>query len=361
MKKKGQENIPYEHCLNCGAALQGRYCHVCGQEATSKTPTVGAFIMEYLNNAFIWDTKFFKTTWTLIRRPGQLTNEYIAGKFTSQEHPLKLNMFLLFVFITLFVFFAGTDKMNNSMLNMTYQENTHPGFQLEFLIRDTSYAEKLKDSPRDTIHLLAPLFITERHPEFITCIETIEDTKGEGVDKWIAVLPRILMEDQVIVPDESGYYRFNQESTAGEEELKLFHTLRQTMVNLMARYFPLLVLFTAPFLSMALGLVQRKSRIPRIHHFIFALHYTALLELLLMCIFLVHLVFSPPIVRLQWVMIIGSSLYLTIAFRKVYGTKTWMIAILKALMTSVIYVLIGLLIFFGIFIVACISMICSMI
>ena len=350
--KYEQTTISYQHCLNCGAELKGMYCHVCGQEATSKTPTVGAFILEYLSNAFIWDPKFLRTIWTLIRRPGHLTNEYIAGKFVSQEHPLKLNMFLLFVFITLFVFFAGTEKMSNSVHSLTYSENMHPAFQLEFLIKN-GYAEDMKESSRDTVRLLAPLFLTERHPEYISCIETIKDTEGEGLDEWIAVLPHVLIEDNVVVFDESGYYRFNQESTAGEKELNLLNTIWSEMVNLLARYFPLLVLFTAPFLSISLGLVQRKNRIPRIHHFVFSLHYTAFLELLLMCIYMLHLTLSPPMWLLQWIMIVGSCLYLTIAFRRVYETRTWMQATLKALLTSFIYLLICMVIFCGIFLVAC--------
>ena len=120
-----QNNLPYTHCLNCGAELQGMYCHVCGQQATSKTPTVGEFFLEYINNAFIWDSQFLKTFWILIRRPGHLTNEFLAGKFTSQEHPLKLNMFLLFIFITLFVFFASADKMTDSMHSITNEKKLH--------------------------------------------------------------------------------------------------------------------------------------------------------------------------------------------------------------------------------------------
>jgi hypothetical protein len=350
--KKNQGKLPYIHCLNCGAELKGKYCHVCGQEATSKTPTVGAFLVEYANHAFIWDSNFLKTIWNLISRPGHLTKEFIAGKFASHEHPLKLNMFLLFVLITLFVFFAGTEKMNNSVHNITHSESVRPGIQLEFLIKN-GYTERINESPRDTVHLLAPLFLVERYPEVLSNIETIEDTDGKGLDKWIAVLPNVLVEDSIILQDESGYYRFSQESKAGETELNMVNTVWSEMVKLIAKYFPLLVLFTAPFLAFALGLVQRKSRIPRIHHFIFALHYTAFLELLMICIFLLHLTLSPPMEWLQWVMIIGSCVYLTIAFRNVYGTTTWTIAALKALFTSVVYVLIGMVIFFVIFIVAC--------
>lgn len=349
--KKDQSQIPYTHCLNCGAELQGKYCHVCGQEATSKTPTVGAFLVEYANHAFIWDSNFLKTLWNLIRRPGYLTKEFIAGKFASHEHPLKLNMFLLFVLITLFVFFAGTEKVNNKVHNITNNEAVLAGLQLEFMIARGELDTTLL-SPQDTVQLLAPLFFANQHPGFIRCIDTLENTHDKGLDKWIAVIPHSFIEDSIMVEYESGCYRLNQEIQTAQNELMLVNSIAQELVDLIARYFPLLVLFTAPFLAISLRFVQRKNRLPRIHHFIFALHYTAFLEVLMLCIFLLHLTLSPPMDWMQWIMIIGSCLYLTIAFREVYGTKTWTGAALKALLTSLIYILIGLVIFLGILVVA---------
>ena len=349
--KKNQGKLPYTHCLNCGTELQGKYCHICGQEATSKTPSVGAFLVEYANHAFIWDSNFLKTLWNLIRRPGYLTKEFIAGKFASHEHPLKLNMFLLFVLITLFVLFAGTEKVNNKVHNITNNEAVLAGLQLEFMI-DRGELDTTLLSPQDTVLLLAPLFFANQYPGFIRCIDTLENTHDKGLDKWIAVIPHTFIEDSIMVEYESGCYRINQEIQTAQNELMLVNSIAQELVDLIARYFPLLVLFTAPFLAISLRFVQRKNRLPRIHHFIFALHYTAFLEVLMLCIFLLHLTLSPPMDWMQWIMIIGSCLYLTIAFREVYGTKTWTGATLKALLTSLIYMLIGLVIFLGILIVA---------
>ena len=208
-------------------------------------------------------------------------------------------------------------------------------------------------SPQDTVQLLAPLYFANQHPGFICCIDTLEYTNDKGLDKWIAVLPHTFIEDSIIVQNESGCYRFNQELTAAKEELIMVNTIWSEMVKLIARYFPLLVLFTAPFLAMSLRLVQRKNRLPRIHHFVFALHYTAFLEVIMICIFLLHLTLSPPMELLEWILIIGSCVYLTIAFREVYETKTWIGSALKALFTSLVYLLISLVIVFGIFIVAC--------
>ena len=345
-------NIPYKNCLNCGTELNGMYCHICGQQATSKTPTVAGFILEYLNNAFLWDPQFFQTIGTLIKRPGHLTNEYMSGKFTSQEHPLKLNMFLLFVTITLFVFFSGTEKMNDSVDNIMNDERVFSSLQLEDFMKSQDNAEKIKDSQRDTIQLFAPLLLAENYPSVITQLETIEDTQGKGLDKWTAVIPHTLIEEKILVPDTDGYYHFNTETNFGNDAIKIINTVWTKMVDITTQYFPMIVLFTAPFLSMSLSLVQRKSRLPHIHHFIFALHYTALLEFLMICIYVLHLTCAPSMELLQYTMIIASCTYLTIAFRQVYKTSTWMKAIVKALFTSLFYVIINLLIFIIIFFIA---------
>ena len=261
-------------------------------------------------------------------------------------------MFLLFVFITLFVFFAGSEKMNDSVHNLTKDEIVRSSVQLEFLKND-EYAEKLKESPRDTVQLQASFVLAEKHPEIISRLETIEDVEGEDLDIWVAVVPHTLIEEEVIVFDECGYYRFNPDSKVGMEGLELFNSVMEKMVELFTDYFPMLVLFTAPFLSTSLGLVLRKKRLPRIHHFIFALHYTAFLEFLMMCIYILHLTVAPSMDLLECIMMIGSCVYLAISFHKVYNSDSWTKAILNSLFTSLIYLIIGLVIFIGVFLVAC--------
>ena len=348
-----QNKLPYTHCLNCGTELQGHFCHVCGQGAVKKTPTVAAFIIEYINNAFIWDPKFFSTIWTLIRRPGHLTNEFLSGKFISQEHPLKLNMFLLFVFITLFVFFSSAEKMTDSVYSMTHDERVLSGIQIESLVGDEEYAKKMEESPRDTVLLSAPLFLAQKYPQFIHSLEVQEDSNGQGLDRWVAVLPRVLIEDKILVRDEEGSYRFNEETKVATSMLDMVNSLSAEMVRIASKYFPILLLLTTPFLSMSLRLVQRRRHLPRIHHYIFALHYTAFLEVLILGIYILHLTVAPSMNLLKWVLIVGSCLYLTIAFRRVYATKSWWRAIVKSLLTCLIYFFILLLIFIGIFIAAC--------
>ena len=354
-------DLPYTHCLNCGSELKGKYCYNCGQEALPKTPTVGGFIIEYLNNAFIWDSKFFSTFWTLIRRPGHLTNEYNAGKFASQEHPLKLNMFLLFIFITLFVFFSSAEKMTDSMQTLTNDERVFSTLQLSLMVDNPEHLEKMLESPRDTVLLKAPLVFAENYPNIFSNIETKKDSKGEGFDEWVAILPRVLLEDGVIIKDEElGLYRFNAEAAEAQNSINLFLSIGSEMVRILSQYFPMLLLLTAPFLSFSVRVVHRKSKRPRIHHFIFTLHYLAFLESLMIFIYLLYLTVGPSMRVLEIFLMISSCLYLLIAYHRVYASRWWK-ATIKSLLTSFVYFSILLLVFIGIFIFACTVTVINMI
>ena len=350
--------LPYKDCLNCGTELKGMFCHRCGQKAVDKTPTVGSFIFEYFDHAVKWDHKFFSTFGTLIRRPGHLTNEYNAGKFTSQEHPLKLNMFLLFVFITLFLFFSGTEKVTNSVQSMVEDDQVFSPLQLQMLENDQMYVQKMQDSAKDTVLLLAPLHLADNYPKIISNIKTIENTNGEALDKWVAVLPQVLIEDKIVVPDDSGSYYFSKENIADNSDLNLSLTILEKMVNITSHYFPILFLLTAPFLSFSIQLVQRKKKIPGINHFIFALHYTAFLEFLMIVVFILHLTINPSMLLLKYVLQIASTIYLAIAYHRVYAS-TWVKDILKSILTNFIYTIILILIFIAIFIAACIVAACD--
>ena len=214
------------------------------------------------------------------------------------------------------------------------------------------FVESMTSSPRDTVRLYAPLLLSKKFPEFITNLETIEDTQGESADKWIAVVPHRLIDDNIIVSGEDGFYTFSFKDEAVPEELELVKSVWKHTVELTTRYFPIIVLLTAPFLSFSLRLVQRRNKQTRINRFIFSLHYTAFLELSIIFVYLLHLIASPPVAVLQWIVILASWTYLTMAFRQVYGITSWGKAIIKALYTCLVYLLIILMLFVCILFVA---------
>lgn len=344
----------YGTCLNCGTELNGEYCHVCGQQANNGNRTVKSFVMEYINNAFIWDSQQLKTIWLLVRKPGFLTTEFISGRYVSYVHPLKLNMFMLFVFITAFVFFSTHEKLNHSVSDFVNDERVFPALQVETLQEDSVYVAKMKECPRDTVQLYAPLLLAEEYPGVMTCLDVEVDTKGESLDKWTAVVPAVLVEDKYIIPGDDGYYVFNRNAGEGDSDIMLVKTIWEQLVALLTRYFPMIVLLTAPFLSFSLRLLQRKNKLSHIDRFIFSLHYTAFLELLILFIYFVYLIAAPVVGVLQWILIAGSCVYLTMAFHHVYKMDSWVRAAIKSLLVSMIYAIIIFILLVCNFFVSCI-------
>lgn len=347
-----QNNTSYKHCLNCQTELHGDYCHVCGQYAGNVKPTVKEFILEYLNIAFIWDQHFLKTIWQLFRKPGYVTKEYVSGKFVSYTHPLKLNMFLLFVFVTLFLLFHK--DLGDSIQKITRDEVTNPVIQLQILTENENYADRLQTSALDTVKLYAPLIVAEKFSDIVTAIESAEGVSADSMIVWKASLPHILIEDEVIIPSHEGYYYFSDENQTGVIGAQFLENIWSELIKLTTTYFPIFILLTVPFLAFILRLTHRKEKRSKFEHFIFSLHYTAFLEMLIILLYITHLIAAPPVWIMQWIMILGACVYLTMAIKKVYETKNWLIAVGQAAIINFGYVTTLILTFCVVFMILCI-------
>ena len=358
---KDKLELPYEHCLNCGEKLNGMYCHKCGQKATSASPNIWAFLSEYANHAYIWDTKLLPTLWKLVSKPGYLTREFIAGKFVSYEHPLKMNMFLLFFFITMFLIFSNPDDIKKSVKDIAEGENVLPSLVFNELQNDTVYMAKMSGSVVDTITVCAPKELAASYPNILGKIGESIDSLENGFHMWKSAVPHVLVEDEILILDKNGYYIFNGESSAVEEMedikdvAKTLVSVFNNMMDIFTKYFPLIFILTVPFLSFAIKIIFRRRKFPFLKHFIFTLHYTALIELLIIVIYTIYLLASPSNSLLQWLFIGGSMLYLTLAIKDVYQVKRWYKAVIGSVFISALYMTIMAMVFLGIFIFACVS------
>ena len=352
MQNNTHNNESKKFCLNCQTELHGEYCHVCGQHAKQQKPTVKEFILEYMNIAFVWDQHFTKTISYLLRKPGYLTNEYVSGKFVSYTHPLKLNMFLLFAFITLLLLFHSTEDMGNSVHTITRNEAVYPMLVLNTITEDQEYVEVLKSSELDTVKLYAPLLVSEEYPEIITYIDGDKSIPEDSMAVWTATVSHQLIEDKSIILHEDGYYYFAETDKQDKLGIQLLENILKQMIKLSANYFPLIILLTAPLLSLVVRILHPKKEHSQFKHFVFSLHYIAFLELVIIFLYILHLIASPPTWFMQSFILATSFIYLTLATKRVYDTKRWFVAAGQTLLTNIGYSLILMSIFFIIFIIS---------
>ena len=89
------------NCENCGAALQGPYCHACGQPVVSPVRHAAHAIEEVFESFWHLDGRVFRTLRDLLS-PGRVAMQYLAGHRVRYLAPLRL-----FVILSLLTFFVG--------------------------------------------------------------------------------------------------------------------------------------------------------------------------------------------------------------------------------------------------------------
>lgn len=89
------------HCENCGAPLQGHYCHDCGQSVLNPIRHAAHAVEEVFEAFWHLDGRIFRTLRDLLV-PGRVAVNYIAGQRAKYVAPLRL-----FVVLSVLTFFVA--------------------------------------------------------------------------------------------------------------------------------------------------------------------------------------------------------------------------------------------------------------
>ena len=102
--------VTTEVCANCGATLQGEYCHVCGQRGKEPRRVVIGLVQDVIVETLSVDSKLARTIWTLFRAPGRLAKAYISGQRVRYSPPFRLYLFTSVLFFVA-AFWALTSQL----------------------------------------------------------------------------------------------------------------------------------------------------------------------------------------------------------------------------------------------------------
>ena len=156
------------NCLNCQTTVIGRYCHVCGQENLEPKETVWHLVQHFFNDITHFDGKFFSTVGLLLRKPGFLSAEYMAGRRMSYLNPIRMYVFTsAFFFLILFALKNPKDMVHNT------EEKPDRG-------------ETIADLKQDRVKLLQELAGDSDHGDSVDTRKDIVrlDMKLEAIKKY---------------------------------------------------------------------------------------------------------------------------------------------------------------------------------
>ncbi len=123
-----------DSCENCGTPLEGRYCHVCGQEARSLDVSFQSFVGEWLAAVLGFDGRIWRTLGRLLLSPGGLSIDFLEGRRARYVSPLRLYFFIsVAVFLALAVSdssvvnFSERDASKESTLTYSWSSGNRDG------------------------------------------------------------------------------------------------------------------------------------------------------------------------------------------------------------------------------------------
>jgi hypothetical protein len=277
-------------CLNCEAPLQGPFCSSCGQRAAPPNPTVREIAGDAFAELSGWDGKLAETFRLLLRKPGELTRQWIQGRRVSFIAPLRLYLMASLVY---FVVLAGAPNLKSDSGRIEVDG-------LKFGVTTDGRPGRVNEAAGKAIGTGQPLTGAER--------------------------------DSALADIASAPAIFRPMLRRAVDEPEAFMTaLRHAMANVF--------LGLIPVLGLILALFYRRRHYPE--HLFFAMHLATFIFIARtlgnLALFTRSIAIAAVAQTLMLVWIVGYGI---IAMRRVYGGSIAM-TILKGLGVCVLYALVA--------------------
>jgi hypothetical protein len=155
-------------CPNCSAPLNGPYCSDCGQRQTDLDRPFRDIAGEAIESFLSFDARILRTLWPLVRRPGLLTVDFLAGRRARYVHPFKL----YFAFSVLL--FLGLALSGYSVVRVGEDDDVVTGVRVE--VSDEGVedeAAEVNEEPSSLGKVLGPVAdLAENDPDRLNRIFT---------------------------------------------------------------------------------------------------------------------------------------------------------------------------------------------
>ena len=337
-------------CLNCGTVVQGRFCHVCGQENIVPHETFGHMIKHFFYDITHFDSKFLDTVKFLVTKPGFLSREYMKGRRVMYLNPVKMYVFTSAIFFLIFYSLYGKVKFNT-------KDPDSPSNKQISTVQNYLYSES-KTSADSTAVKRAFTVIYDS-----TLTDSITDTKGriqlgissDNFDQYATVAEYDSIQKTLPRSERHGWLkkligrrtisireRWGDDDRAFIKELltKFLHT------------FPYILFVSLPLYALFLKLLYRKKKnYFFVDHGIFLIHlyiFTFLLMLVYFAFNELDNAYGSWIFGLIMILLVTFGIIYAVRALKNFYEQGWGKTILKFFVLNILCI-ISLIILFAVF------------
>lgn len=296
-------------CLNCGAVLEGHFCHNCGQENLQMKESFGHMMRHAISDYFHFDDQFFATLKPLLFKPGKLTVEYNTGHRVSYLHPVKMYIFISVVyFLLLFQSNGGVAKIQDNETPQTKQELIESNKGIDTALK-TPYlpsiakAELIKQKQNNN----AALSKLQKNPELAgksrgdSSLYSIAVTKYPTYEKYLAA--------QAKLPEAKRDGLFTRQFTKNmiyyHQKYGSVKLAKEALNENFSHMIPKMMFLILPLFALILQVAFWRDKKFYVEHMIYSFHVHCFVFLLLSFMMLLQLVI-PENNIVQWLFLAGT-------------------------------------------------------
>lgn len=260
-----------KNCLNCQAEVQGRYCHICGQENVNTYESAWQLAVHFVQDILHYDGKFLRTIRYLLTKPGLLTREYAIGRRVSYVHPLRLYIFSSAIFFI--IFFAVSDR-NETIVTNTYNGKT----EAEIAVMDSLQFDQFTRGLNNGKPMIRAKF-----GEYLDSASqyggiTLSSSSYKSREEYDSLL-RIGARKHNWLQRQILYKEIEVNQKYHRDRKQIMQRFRQEFLH----SFPQMLFLSLPLFALILKLLYlRHNRIYYANHAIFGIHYYVFIFLMIL-------------------------------------------------------------------------------
>ncbi len=313
---KGVRKVP--RCQNCDYPLEPdfNFCPRCSQHNSDKLTSFWRLLVEVVSDFFSYDSRFAKTIYPFLLKPGFLTNEFVAGRRVRYMHPLRLYVFVSLLYFSVFSLVMGRSvKDDNDQADVTLDrvEADSVRAQLRRNLKDDLSAADMQKVDSTLLKIAK-----RRKIGFIdvNMDDDDEDDDDDGeLNKYLRLInTRGITENQVL---DSLRWEHNQRNLfKARQGIRLANLEKKEFFEFFMGKISLMMFAMLPFVALFMKLLYVRRRRYYMEHLTFMLHIHAFTFLVLALVLLYDYSTDTSQAVLWGTLLI--IVYVTVAFRRVY-------------------------------------------
>lgn len=304
---------PTTHCRNCGTAIDGQYCKSCGQREGRGDLHFAEAATDIMGDVVTWDSRVWRTLFSLLFRPGFLSAEFNAGRRMRYMPPFRLYIVVSFLMFLVISLTAGDAVISGEWDDDSSDSVVTLGVEL--------------DSPSDDASTDARPTETEDARAVVqdALQRELAQKKASGDEEAVRVIEEIEASIDPNTQDDGFTINLLEGGPPWMQELekrieanaRLVKEDPRDYVDDLLAHLPQVMFVMLPFFALLLKLVYFFSPFHYLQHLVFALHYHTFVYLLALI--------ATAVEKISWnvdgLFSLLLIIYLPLALRRCYSSS----------------------------------------